>query len=199
MRSPGLTSGLAPGGPNSLSATRPSDFRPTSTMAYSSVRRRTRPVTTEPSKPVSRPRVSSSRAEKFSPRKWSWVGAGAMARAVADAAIWRLCSVTDVRGLSRGLPWCARFAWKHVLPAEGTAGRVADQAGNARWASDIGTDTRHFPGVEPRNRDEGGRCSAAGTIKSATISAGCPYPVSAGNSPAPPPWPDMTRQPALTG
>ena len=35
-------------------ATRPSDFRPTSTMAYSSVRRWTRPVTTEPSKLVSR-------------------------------------------------------------------------------------------------------------------------------------------------
>ena len=37
--SPGLTSGLAPGGPNSFSATRPSLFRPTSTMANSSVRR----------------------------------------------------------------------------------------------------------------------------------------------------------------
>ncbi len=157
MWSPGLTSGVAPGGPNSLSMTRPSDFRPTSTMAYSSVRRRTRPVTTEPSKLESRPRVSSSRAEKFSPRKWSWVGAGAMARAVADAAIWSVCSVTDVR---EGLPGvavvCALPAETRLARGEATAGRVAGIGGDARWASDGCTDTRHLPGVKRRNRDDRG-------------------------------------------
>ena len=62
----GLDLGAQPGAANSLRATRPSLFRPTSTMANSSVRRMTRPVTTEPSKPASRPNCSSSREAKSS-------------------------------------------------------------------------------------------------------------------------------------
>src|SRR5271166_3308011 len=111
MTSPGFTSGLAPGGPNSFSATRPSDFRPTSTMAYSSVRRRTRPVTTEPSKPVSWPSVSSRRETKSSPLKWSCIGTGGAVRAtVADSAMCWLCSVTEgPGGLARAEPLVCAF------------------------------------------------------------------------------------------
>src|SRR3984885_6595150 len=151
MVSPGLTSGLVPGGPNSLSAMRPSDFRPTSTMAYSSVRRRMRPVTTEPSKLVSRPRVSSSRDEKSSPLKWSCIGAGAMVRAiVAVDAMWWGCSVTVVPGLSPGVAVGLRVPLgEHVLPAEGR-GPGCGQAGMLAKRASLRRDTPGYSEVKHR-------------------------------------------------
>src|SRR6266571_8728583 len=59
-------SGGAPGAANSLSATRPSDLRPTSMRAASFSIEITRPLTTVPSRPLATPSDSSSSAAKLS-------------------------------------------------------------------------------------------------------------------------------------
>src|SRR5215510_814860 len=60
--SPTLISCFCPGAANSLSATRPSDFRPTSTRTNSFSIPTTVPFSTLPSRPELAPRVSSSSA-----------------------------------------------------------------------------------------------------------------------------------------